>query len=128
MKSRLVVAWLLVWLAVIACGPKSSSSTTAAGPTPAPMLGPSGIHFATERVYMGDCAPAGSRGGCHSITFRPQGTYCNMLYDAAIDGTYKVAGQAGGMAVIMTASDPDMTQELALTEGGTKLGALVLKR
>lgn len=92
------------------------------------MLGPSGIHFATERVYMGDCAPAGSRGGCHSITFRPDGTYRNMLYDASIDGTYKVSGEPSGTTVIMTASDPDMTQELALTDGGTKLGALVLKR
>lgn len=51
-----------------------------------------GKHFAVSRVYKGECMPAGSRGGCYSITLDPDGHYRNWLLDAAISGTYEIAG------------------------------------
>lgn len=51
-----------------------------------------GKHFAVSRVYKGECMPAGSRGGCYSITLEPDGHYRNWLLDAAISGTYEIAG------------------------------------
>ncbi len=60
--------------------------------SPSTLLGADGKHFAAERVYEGECSPAGSRGGCHTMTLRPDGTYTNFLYDAGITGTYTVEG------------------------------------
>ena len=37
-------------------------------------------------------APAGSRGGCYSVTLDPDGTYRHMMLDAAITGTYQIDG------------------------------------
>lgn len=67
--------------------------------------------------------PAGTRGGCHTITFYPDGTYRNFLFDAAVTGTYAIAGSA----VTLTASDPAMTQTLTLSADGAMLDTLALK-
>jgi hypothetical protein len=87
-------------------------------------LSADGTKVAVERVYEGDCAPAGSRGGCHTITLRPDGTHRNFLFDAAIEGTYTIANGT----VKLTGSDPSMTEELPLSADGTMLGTLALKR
>src|SRR4051794_19637445 len=96
----------LLVILLVACGSKATTpSNTAVDPPASPSssqspLGPDGTHVAAERVYEGRCAPAGSRGGCVTITLRPNGTYRNWQYDAAIDGTYTIAGHtltlAGG--------------------------------
>ncbi len=111
-----------------ACGgisppPTSPTPTSPATSSLASLLTPDGRHFATERIYEGNCAPAGSRGGCHTITLRPDGTYRNFLYDAAIDGSYVISGST----VKLTGSDPSMTEELALAPDGSQLGELPLK-
>ena len=67
--------------------------------------------------------PAGSRGGCHTITLRPDGSYRNFLFDAAMEGTYTIAGSA----VTLVASDPAMTQTLTLSADGTMLDTFALK-
>lgn len=60
--------------------------------TPDPMLTTDGQHFAASRTYQGECAPAGSRGGCYSVSLEPDGSYRHMLLDAPITGTYVIAG------------------------------------
>ncbi len=57
-----------------------------------PMLTADGRHFAASRTYQGECAPAGSRGGCYSVDLQPDGSYRHMLLDAPITGTYVIAG------------------------------------
>lgn len=57
-----------------------------------PLLTPDGRHFASSRTYQGECMPAQSRGGCYSFTFAPDGTYRQMLLDAAVTGTYEISG------------------------------------
>lgn len=117
-------------LALAACGqPPAATSvaTTPTAPAPAPpagLLSPDGTRFATETIYQGECAPAGSRGGCHTLTLRPDGTFRNFLFDAALDGTYTIAGAA----VTLVPSDPAMTETLTLSADGTKLGELTLQR
>ena len=61
-------------------------------PAPDPMLTADGQHFAVSRTYQGECAPAGSRGGCYSVSLEPDGSYRHMLLDAPISGTYAIAG------------------------------------
>jgi hypothetical protein len=75
-----------------------------------------------ERVYEGECAPPGSRGGCHTITLRPDGTYENFLFDAAIHGTYEIHD----LTVTLHATDAG-TEELVFSPDFGKLGDLVLK-
>jgi hypothetical protein len=118
---------LLVLL--VACGPKATTPSTPVGnssapssPAPASPLTPDGKHFATERVYEGRCAPAGSRGGCLTFTLRPDGTYQNILYDAAIDGTYTIADHTA------TLVGPSGTQQMTLSPDYDKLDDLPLKR
>lgn len=119
--------WMLL-LFLAACGSKPGPTTTTATPTPTqgepiPVLSADGTRVRAERVYVGDCAPVGSRGGCHTITLRPDGTYRNFLYDAAIDGTYVISG---GM-VKLTASDPTLTEALPLSADGNELGTMKLQ-
>lgn len=57
-----------------------------------PLLTPDGRHFAASRTYQGECMPAQSRGGCYSFTLSPDGTYRQMLLDAAVTGTYVISG------------------------------------
>jgi hypothetical protein len=83
-----------------------------------------GKHFAVERTYKGECAPAGSRGGCHTITLRPDGTMRNFLFDAAILGTYEITGNV----VALTGSDASMpVEKLTLSADRTRLGELQLQ-
>ena len=87
MRRRRDDAALLALLAACAStAPAPSSapapSTTAVDPPakqePATsVLAMDGKHVAAERVYEGRCAPKGSRGGCITITLRPDGTYKN---------------------------------------------------
>jgi hypothetical protein len=116
----MMTRWMLL-LCLAACGSSSGTPTTPSTPTTTPtptesdsVLSADGTRVSTERVYEGDCMPAGSRGGCHTITLRPDGTYRNFLFDAA-------------MSVKMTASDPGMVEELPLSADGSKLGTLSLK-
>lgn len=68
-------------------------ATTQAPPTGTdPLLTADGRHFAQARTYQGECAPAGSRGGCYSITLEPDGRFRHMLLDAPLGGTYVVEG------------------------------------
>lgn len=97
-------------------------------PTPTPPTAPAGDvigadgHFTKERVYEGDCMPAGTRGGCHTVTLRPDGTFTNFLFDAAIQGVYSIEGSA----VALKGSDPDPIV-MTLSEDRTKLDSLALK-
>ncbi len=122
----MMTRWMLLIL-LAACGATPSPTTTPT-PTPTPTqpgyLSADGTRVNAERVYVGDCAPAGSRGGCHEITLRPDGTYRNFLYDAAITGTYTIAGTT----VTLTGDDPAMSEQLTLSPDGEKLGTLTLKR
>jgi hypothetical protein len=113
-----------------ACHPGAPSApatppvTTPTPPATGGGLTADGRHFATERVYQGECAPAGSRGGCHTITLRPAGTYRNFLFDAAIDGTYEIRGDV----VTLRGSDASMpAEQLTLSADRTRLGDLTLQ-
>ena len=123
---------LALALGVPACGGArgagATPGTTAPGGGPgAPaagfggLLAADGTRVAAEVVFQGDCAPAGSRGGCHTITLRPDGSYRNFLYDAAIDGTYTITGAV----VRLTGPDPALIEELTLSADGTHLGEMV---
>ena len=104
-------------------GPPTPAPPTATPPTPGRELTPDGKHFATERIYQGKCAPAGSRGGCHTLTLRPDGTFRNFLYDAAILGSYEIRGNE----VTLTGRDASMpAEQLTLSADRTQLGDLVL--
>jgi hypothetical protein len=118
---------ILRWLSLIVFAACTSSAPPAATTAPqaatAGYLSADGTRFTAERIYEGDCMPAGTRGGCHTITFRPDGSYRNFLFDAAMEGTYTIAGSV----VTLTASDPAMNQNLTLSPDGTKLDTLTLK-
>jgi hypothetical protein len=123
--------YLLV-AALIACVPKSTtpSNTTVEPPAPPPVsapeagsiVGPDGKHVAAERVYEGKCAPPGSRGGCITITLRPDGTYRNFLYDAAIEGTYSISDHT------LTLEGPAASEHMTFSPDYEKLDELALKR
>ncbi len=121
MKRSLVLVVLLA-----ACGSKAATpSNTAVDPpaqtAPSP-LGMDGKHVAAERVYEGRCAPPGSRGGCFSITLRPDGTYKNFLYDAAIEGTYSISDHT------LTLEGPSASEHMTFSPDYEKLdNDLVLK-
>lgn len=114
--------WTLALLTAAACG--SSHPTPAPPPPPAEdaLLGPDGHHVAKERVYEGDCMPAGTRGGCHTVTLRPGGTYRNFLFDAGMEGTYSI----DGLVVSLKGPDPEPIT-MTLSADGTKLDSLSLK-
>jgi hypothetical protein len=90
-------------------------------PTPTqpsdPLLTADGQHFAASRTYQGECMPAQSRGGCYSFTFAPDGTYRQMLLDAAVTGTYVIAGDS-----VSLTPDGDMPPAtMTLSSDRTKL-------
>jgi hypothetical protein len=119
--------WILALLTAAACGGSSPGpSTTPTPPAPAPaaeaLLGPDGKHVAKERVYEGDCMPAGTRGGCHTVTLRPDGTYRNFLFDAAMEGEYTIEGNV----VSLSRPEPEPIK-MTLSADGTMLDALPLK-
>lgn len=88
-----------------------------------PLLTPDGRWFAAERTYQGECAPAGSRGGCYAITLRPDGSFRHMLLDAPLTGTYAIAGDQ----VTLTPSGEAAPQTMTLSADRTKLGDYVLQ-
>lgn len=110
-------------LLVAACGssPKPASTNPPA-PAADTVLAPDGRHFAKERVYEGDCMPAGGRGGCHTVTLRPDGTFRNFLFDAAMEGTYSIEGSS----VALKGADPEPIV-MTLSEDRSKLDSLSLK-
>ncbi len=81
-----------------------------------------GKHFAAERVYEGNCAPAGSRGGCYTLTLRPDGTMGYFMLDAGMDGTYEIKDEV----VIITATG-GRPQPFPLSSDHSKAGDLALK-
>jgi FlaG/FlaF family flagellin (archaellin) len=114
---------------LVACGPKATPPSTPVADSPAPTspaqtspMTADGKHFATERVYEGRCAPAGSRGGCVTITLRPDGSYHNVQYDMAIDGTYTIDDHTLNM------TGPDMGEQMTFSPDFEQLGDLTLKR
>ena len=120
-------------VAVLGCsGPATSTKTSepmAPTPTePAPPAQPDGAftpdgkHFASERVYEGNCAPAGSRGGCYRLTLRPDGSMEYFMLDAAVTGTYVIEGDS----LTFTPAD-GQSQQLAISADRTMVGELKLK-
>ena len=108
-------------LALLAGCPKPSAIPPK---PPVEQLTANGKHFATERIYEGECAMVGSRGGCHTITFRPDGTYRDFLFDAGIEGTYEISGTD----VTLTSTDTTLPPEkLTLSADRAQLGALTLE-
>jgi hypothetical protein len=126
-----MIRFMLVVL-LVACAPKAttpsntaadpSASAPAPAPEPGSIVGPGGKHVATERVYEGKCAPPGSRGGCITITLRPDGTYKNFLYDAAIEGTYSISDHT------LTLEGPAASEHMTFSPDYEKLDELALKR
>jgi hypothetical protein len=128
MTSRVI---LLV--AVLGCGGPNTSTKTSEPmvPTPTEPASPTqndgtftadGRHFAAERVYEGNCAPAGSRGGCYRLTLRPDGSMEYFMLDAAVTGTYEIAGDT----LTFTPTD-GQAQQLAISADRTMVGELKLK-
>lgn len=116
-------------LSLAACGGGTTSSPAPDNTTSEPgepdvesPLTADGRHFAADRVYEGQCAPPGSRGGCHTITLHADGTVDNMLFDAMISGTYEITDHT----LVITTSDGGV-EELELSDDYAKLGDLDLK-
>jgi FlaG/FlaF family flagellin (archaellin) len=119
----------LLLAVLVACGPKATTPSTPVADPPAPStpvqtspLSTDGTHFASERVYEGRCAPAGSRGGCVTITLRPDGTYRDVQYGMAIDGTYTIDDHTLNM------TGPDMGEQMTFSPDFEQLGDLTLKQ
>ncbi len=115
-------------LSLAACGGGTASSpapdnTSEPGePEADSPLTADGRHFAADRVYEGQCAPPGSRGGCHTITLHADGSVDNMLFDAMISGTYEITDHT----LVLTTSDGGV-EELTLSDDYSQLGDLDLK-
>ena len=118
MLDRLLLA--LVFTAACGSSPAPTPTTT---PLPPPATEPAHDphHVDAERTYEGDCMPAGSRGGCHTITLRPDGTFRNFLFDAAMTGTYSIDGTT------VTLKGPSEPIVMTLSDDGKKLDTLALK-
>ena len=120
----MLARWMLIACLASCGGASKATAPSVPAPTPTPdYLSSDGTRVRAERVYEGDCMPAGTRGGCHTITLRPDGSYRNFLFDAAVEGSYVITGSI----VKVTATEPAMTEELELSPDGTKLGSLTLK-
>ena len=117
------VAALALSAGCVLTSTKAPPPPTTVPPPPAadPMLTADGQHFAAARTYLGECAPAGSRGGCYSVTFAPDGSYSHVLLDAAITGTYVIAGAQ----VHFTPSGAAPAQTMTLSADRTKLDDFV---
>lgn len=135
---RRMKRWLVVLMLGTACGagappPQSPVSAPPAGPeaeSPEPQgqgpgqePGVEGAHVTAEVVYKRDCAPPGSRGGCHTITLHPDGRYTEWLYDAVTGGTYTIDGDQ----VALSGATPELDRVLTLSADRTQLGEFQLE-
>ena len=129
-----LLALALAALAPLAGCPAPAATPAPVEPTPTttdpqppastdPVLTADGRHFAAARTYQGECAPAGSRGGCYSLTLEPDGRFRHMLLDAAVSGTYVIAGDQ----VQLTPDGAAPPQSLPLSPDRGKVGDYVLK-
>jgi len=128
--------WLFIVMLGAGCGggaasaprpavaPPSQPGDTTADPAGTPSPDSEGTHVAAEVVYQGDCAPPGTRGGCHSITLHPDGRYTEWLYDAVTGGTYTISGDT----VTLTGSDPALNRTLTFSADRDQLGELTRKQ
>ena len=117
--SRLVLAAALGAGIVGAAGcPGPSGKPAVEQPGGDPLLTADGKHFAASRTYQGECMPAGSRGGCYTITLHPDGTYSHMLLDAAMSGTYVIDGDQ----VTLTPDNDTDVQTMTLSPDRLRLG------
>lgn len=129
--SSIRLAGLCATLA-LACGCPGGGSTPVAtggqgqtvskppvtqGPADDAALTADGKHFAISRTYRGECMPAGSRGGCYEVTLEADGSFRNMLLDAAIIGTYEINGDQ----VKLTPSGEAPPSTMTLSADRTKL-------
>jgi hypothetical protein len=123
---------LLVTFGLTACSSSAATGSSPATPGPiavvpapsqsagAPGLSADGKRFARDTEYKGSCAPAGSRGGCYSFTFHPDGTAEHVLLDATAHGTYRIEGKA----VLFKMTAPDAQEErYESADGFRTLGA-----
>lgn len=114
--------------AVVASPPVSTAPAAGAGSAAVTAgdgaLTVDGRHFAAERVYQGECAPPGTRGGCHTLTLRPDGSFRNWLFDAGLEGSYVIEGDS----VVLTPSGAAPPERLTLSADRTRLGDLTLQR
>ena len=90
-SRSLLVAGLAV-SSFAACGSLKAPATSEPQPLAHDPLVDTSGHFVASRTYQGECMPAGSRGGCYSITLEPDGSYHQVLLDATVSGTYAIAG------------------------------------
>lgn len=117
---RLALASLLL---AGACHGSSTVTTPTTGNQPPvtqsgdPLLAADGKHFAADRTYKGECMPAGSRGGCYAVTLAADGSFRNMLLDAAITGTYEISGDT----VTLTPAGEAPPSTMTLSADRTKL-------
>lgn len=123
---------LLLASLLFACKSNGTSSTSTTPPTTTtdpstPTTGEPGTATSTviteERVYKGDCAPAGSRGGCHTLTLRPDGTFTEWMYDAGLNGTYTIDGNT----ITLTGGE-SVPRTLEISADGTKVGDFVREK
>lgn len=119
--SRVLVAAVLGTGLIAAAGCPSSAAKPVVQQPPTggdPLFTADGKHFAASRTYQGECMPAGSRGGCYSITLEPDGSYRHVLLDAAVSGTYAIAGDD-----VSLTPDGDMPpQTMTLSADRSRLG------
>ena len=108
----------------MACASAPPAPTPAVQPPASdPLLTTDGQHFAATRTYQGECAPAGGRGGCYTITLEPDGSYRHVLLDAAVTGTYVITGAA----VHLTPSGDMPPATMTLSADRTHLDEFVLQ-
>lgn len=124
MNSKL---WLLAaavssTIALAGCPAKKVAAPPTTGEVAGdPLLTADGHHFAQTRFYKGECMPAGTRGGCYSVTLNPDGTYSHMLLDAAVTGTYSIDGDQ----VALTPNGGAEPSTMTLSADRLKLGDFV---
>jgi hypothetical protein len=98
----------------------ATATATASPDTKAPSLSADGKRFAKDTKYQGTCAPPGSRGGCYSFTFHPDGQAEHELLDATAHGTYRIEGHV----VVFKMALPEAQEErYESTDGFRTLGS-----
>jgi hypothetical protein len=118
----------LALVLLVACGGATPAPQPQPDPQPQPqpadpVLSDDGHHVRVDRVYEGQCMPAGTRGGCHTITLKADGTYENFLFDAMIRGTYEIQDHV----VTLSGQGTDTPEQLTLSDDFGMLGDLPYK-